>query len=275
MTQSRIFLGLFVIILTVLLYLLPRYVVNNAEKDVVPAGAEATTKSSIPTEDHNHAFHMPDSMIAKVAGFYDSYKNAENQEKRFIFADSLAKAYKTVGKLDSLAKYLEVRALEVPSQENFIIAGDGYYEAFNFAVDQAKRKYIADKVQQYYKSVLEEDASLLDIQSKLAMTYVAGSNPMQGIMMLREVLEKDPENTLAIYNLGVLAITSGQIDKALERFEHLKQLEPEKPEAHFYIGYCLYELGKKAEAKPYFEKVLELGISGDLVEASKEYLKKI
>ncbi len=133
---------------------------------------------------------------------------------------------------------------------------------------------MAGKAHQYYKSVLEEDASLLDIQSKLAMTYVAGSNPMQGIMMLREVLEKDPNNTLAIYNLGVLAITSGQLEKALERFEHLMQLEPENPEAYFYKGYCLYELGKKKEAKPYFEKVLELGVNGDLVEASKEYLKR-
>ena len=134
---------------------------------------------------------------------------------------------------------------------------------------------MAEKVQQYYKSVLKENASLLDIQSKLAMTYVAGSNPMQGILMLREVLEKDPDNTLAIYNLGVLAITSGQLDKAIERFEHLKRLDSENPEANFYIGYCLFELGKQEEAKPYFEKVLELGIVGDLVVASEEYLKKI
>ncbi len=138
MTQSRIFLGLFVIILTTLLYLLPRYVVNNKDEDVEPGTAETTAESNVPEVDHNHAFHMPDSMVAKVEGFYDSYKNAESQEKRLIFADSLAKAYKIVGKLDSLAKYSEVRALEIPSQENFIIAGDGYYEAFNFAVDQSK-----------------------------------------------------------------------------------------------------------------------------------------
>lgn len=274
MTQSRIFLGLFVVILTVLLYLLPRYVVNNTDEEVEPNAAASTAEQSIPTQEHNHAFHMPDSMVSKVEGFYDSYKNAESREKRFIFADSLAKSYKTVGKLDSLAKYLEVRALELPSQENFIVAGDGYYEAFNFAVDQSKRKYMAGKAQRYYKSVLEEDASLLDIQSKLAMTYVAGANPMQGIMMLREVLEKDPNNSLAIYNLGILAITSGQLEKALERFEHLKQLEPENPEAQFYMGYCLYELGRTEQSKPYFEKVLELGISGDMVDASEEYLKR-
>jgi Flp pilus assembly protein TadD len=77
------------------------------------------------------------------------------------------------------------------------------------------------------------------------MTYVAGSEPMTGIMMLREVIEQEPENELAIYNLGILAITSGQLEKAIERFEKLKELDPENPEANFYLGYCLFELGRK------------------------------
>jgi tetratricopeptide (TPR) repeat protein len=134
---------------------------------------------------------------------------------------------------------------------------------------------LAKKAQEYYNRVLEENSLMLDVKSKLAMTYVTGSNPMQGIIMLREVLEEDPNNELAIYNLGMLAITSSQWEKAIERFEKLKHLNPENPEAHFYLGYCLFELGKAEDSKPYFQKVLDLKISGDLVDASEEYLKKI
>ena len=221
-----------------------------------------------------HTFEIPDSLRAKIESLYDSYKNAENQEKRFIFADSLAKAYKTVGKLDSLAKYSEIRALEDPSFENLLTAGDGYYEAFNFAVEPSKRNALAEKARDYYNRILEEDPSLLDVKSKLAMTYVSGSEPMTGIMMLREVLEKDPDNEMAIYNLGLLAITSGQLDRAIERFDKLWSLNPENPDANFYLGYCLYETGKKQESRPYFERVKNVG-NRELVLVAEDYLKRI
>ena len=255
--------------------MLPRYVVNNSAAENVDEAASGSPNTNTTTTDHNSAISIPDSLLVIIENFYDSFKNAENQEKRLIFADSLANAYKIVGKLDSLAKYLEIKAIENPSLENFLVAGDGYYQAFNFAVDQSKRSFLAKKTQDYYQRVLDEDSSLLNVKSKLAMTYVTGSSPMQGITMLREVLAEDPNNQLTVYNLGMLSITSGQLDKAIEHFERLKDLDPENPEAHFYLGYCFFELGKTEEAKPYFEKVLDLGISGDFVEASKDYLKSI
>jgi tetratricopeptide (TPR) repeat protein len=248
-------------------------VVNNDTSNI--EGQDTAKPISSTSGDVEHIHEIPDSLKAELESLYESFNNAENQEKRFIFADSLAKAYKTVGKLDSLAKYSEVRALEIPTIENLIAAGNGYYDAFNFAVDPSKRNSLAERARYYYKRILEENPEMLDIKSKLAMTYVAGSEPMTGIMMLREVIEADPENELAIYNLGILAITSGQFEKAIERFEKLKEIDPENPEANFYLGYCLFELGKEKESKPFFEKVKALGISGDLLIASEDYLKRI
>lgn len=272
MTKSRIFLFIFIVIATVALYLLPRYVVNNESGEVAEQKSQPSAAPN--SEEHVHSFQVPDSLLSKIESYYDSYKNAENQEKRFIFADSLAKAYKIVAKFDSLAKYSEIRALEIPTLENFLIAGDGYYEAFNFAVEPSKREALAEKARAYYTRILEEDSTMLNVKSKLAMTYVSGKEPMTGIMMLREVLVTDPVNELAIYNLGLLAITSGQLDKAIERFEKLRDLNPENPEANFYLGYCLFETGKQLESKPYFEKVLAVGF-GELVFTSEDYLKRI
>ncbi|MCG8311476.1 MAG: tetratricopeptide repeat protein [Cytophagales bacterium] len=274
MIKSRVFLLLFIIASTVLLYTMPRYVVNNTA-DEVGSQPPSSKSDNQPGEDHEHAFNIPDEVALKINEFYDSFKNANNQEKRLIFADSLAKAYKTVGKLDSLAKYIEIKAIEIPSLENFLLAGDGYYEAFNFAVDQSKRNYLAEKARTYFDRVLEENPALLDVKAKLAMTHVVGSNPMRGILMLREILEQDPENQLAIYNLGMLSITSGQLEKAIGHFKRLSSLAPENPEAYFYLGYCLFELGKLDESKSNFQKVLSLGISGDLVIASEDYLERI
>lgn len=275
MTKSRIFLFIFILVSTIALYLLPRYVVNNDANEVASQSAENPQVSSADnTDEHIHTIQIPDSLLSKIESFYDSYINAENQEKRFIFADSLAKAYKTVGKLDSLAKYSEIRALVEPTLENLLTAGDGYYEAFNFSVEPSKRNALAEKARDYYNRILEEDPSMLDVKSKLAMTYVSGKEPMTGIMMLREVLEKDPGNEMAIYNLGLLAITSGQLDKAIERFEKLWSLNPENPEANFYLGYCLFETGKEQQSRPYFERVKNVG-NRELVLTAEDYLKRI
>lgn len=261
-----------------MLYMLPRYVVNNTAQEInnnTTVKTDNEAGSHAPTMEHDHSVELPDSIKIIFKRLYESYENSENQEKRIIFADSLRKAYEIVGKLDSVAKYSEIKAIEKPSLENLIFAGDAYFNAFNFAVDTKKRNFLAEKAREYFTRVLEENSSLLNVKSKLAMTFVVGSNPMQGIMMLREILEEDPDNELAIYNMGMLAINSGQLDKAIERFEKLKQLDSENPEAHFYLGYCFFELNKKDSAKVYFQKVLELEISGELLDSSKEYLKRI
>jgi len=276
MIKSRILLFAIIVASTIILYLLPRYVVSNDPEDITQEVDETSSGNIAQSQDeHMHSFEIPDSINAKIDSFYDSFKNAENQEKRFIFADSLAKAYKTVGKLDSSAKYSEVRAIEIPALENWLQAGNGYYEMFNFSVDQAKRSDAAEKARDYYKRILEEDPSLLDVKSKLAMTYIAGPNPMAGITMLREVIEEDPENELAIYNLGILAITSGQLERALERFQNLIRINPDSPEGNFYTGYCLFETDQEEDAIPFFEKVVAMGNNRDLVLASEDYLKRI
>lgn len=51
---------------------------------------------------------------------------------------------------------------------------------------------------------------------------------MNGVQMFLKVLEKDPQNEAALYNLGMLAIESGQWKKAEERFEKLVSLHPQK-----------------------------------------------
>ena len=39
-----------------------------------------------------------------------------------------------------------------------------------------------------------------------AIELVEGENPMEGIFMLRDIINKNPENTEALYYLGVLSL---------------------------------------------------------------------
>ncbi|MGV3638232.1 MAG: tetratricopeptide repeat protein [Flavobacteriales bacterium] len=70
-----------------------------------------------------------------------------------------------------------------------------------------------------------------------AIALVNGQDPMRGIMMLREILEEDPNNVEAHWHLGLFSIQSGQYDKALARFRTVLELDSVNyPDAWFYIG---------------------------------------
>jgi lipopolysaccharide biosynthesis regulator YciM len=70
-----------------------------------------------------------------------------------------------------------------------------------------------------------------------AVALVQGQDPMRGIMMLREIVEQEPDNAEAHWQLGLFAVQSGQMDKALERFRKVRDLdEAGHPDVWFYLG---------------------------------------
>ena len=70
-----------------------------------------------------------------------------------------------------------------------------------------------------------------------AVALVNGQDPMRGIMMLREIVQEDPANAEAHWHLGLFSVQSGQMDKALERFKKVRDLDAEGfPDVWFYLG---------------------------------------
>ncbi len=64
-----------------------------------------------------------------------------------------------------------------------------------------------------------------EVELKKALLIIEkGEQPMKGILMLRALLEKDPNNIDVIWQLGDLSIQSGQYSKAVGRFEKFVSL---------------------------------------------------
>ena len=82
-----------------------------------------------------------------------------------------------------------------------------------------------------------------------AIALVNGQDPMRGIMMLREILEEDPNNVEAHWHLGLFSVQSGQYDKALGRFQKVLELDSVNfPDAWFYLGRTYATLDSNAQA---------------------------
>ena len=182
---------------------------------------------------------------ARTGGVMGAIGLAEDKAEASI---KLSDTFGRYQKFDSAAFYADQAARLSPKVENYLRAGDRYYEAYGFATDEEKAKILGEKTRTYYQKALDQNSELLAAKANMAMTYVSTPSPMQGIMLLREVLDADPTNELALFNLGILSMRSNQYTKAVDRFKQILQNHPENTKAQFYLGVCLVELGKTEEA---------------------------
>jgi cytochrome c-type biogenesis protein CcmH/NrfG len=83
------------------------------------------------------------------------------------------------------------------------------------------------------------------------MTYLPTA-PMQGVSLLREVLEADPANQTALFNLGMLSIQSRQYGRAIERLEELIRLNPGHIQGRLLLGIAYLNTGNKKGAREQF-----------------------
>ncbi|MEJ8803545.1 tetratricopeptide repeat protein [Pontibacter sp. H249] len=271
MSRSQIFIVVLAVALIAAIFFLPKVVVND-DKDNL---AKGETTAAIPeghSEDdgHNHGAEesaagvhtqaTPEQLMALTTARSKYNKATDTQAKNRLAAE-LGDAYAAASKYDSAGYYFEIAANARGGEKSYKRAGDAYYEAFTFAATQERANELGNKARNMYEQVLKNNPSDLDAKTNVAMTYIATSNPMQGITLLREVITANPKHQKALFNLGILSIQSNQYDKAVERFRDLVAVNPQHVEANFYLALSLANTGEKEEAKTLFNKVK--GMSND------------
>lgn len=111
----------------------------------------------------------------------------------------------------------------------------------------------------------EQTSSLHDKVHRAVDIITKGEGaPMEGIKLLKEVLEEDPQNEEALYYLGNFSIQSGQFDKAIGRFQSLVEINPSNEEARYLLAYSFLMNGDSVEAKKNYQVVFESAQSAEL-----------
>lgn len=160
--------------------------------------------------------------------------------------DSLGKMWDRLNMPQVSSHYYELIAEKKSDEKSWINAAYRYYDAFRMTGDSTLRKNFVDKAISSYQKVLELNPENLDAKTDLGLCYAEGtSSPMQGILLLREVVAKNPGHEMAQFNLGILSVKSGQYDKAVERFQKVLEINPSNNEARFLLGRTYSALGKK------------------------------
>jgi tetratricopeptide (TPR) repeat protein len=166
-------------------------------------------------------------------------KNIEMLEQRLKQSDSETDRLKTLEELASnwyrngnaaaSGVYAE-KIAEIKKESNaWSIAGTTFILCLQSETDQKVKTFCASKSRAAFENAISLDPDKVSHRVNLALSYVEmppEDNPMKGILMLRELQEKHPENATILFNLGRLAIQTGQFDRAIERLEEALKIEP-------------------------------------------------
>ena len=85
-----------------------------------------------------------------------------------------------------------------------------------------------------------------------------GVNPMEGIQILLSLVKEDSTNVEAHLWLGRFSVQSGQLDKALIRFETILSIDPEHLQGNWEMAMLAWEMQNWEMAQQRFENTLAL-----------------
>ena len=116
------------------------------------------------------------------------------------------------------------------------------------------------------KSALDKANSPVadSVKIQQAIQLVNGPQPMQGIQMLLAMVEENPKNVEAHFVLGEFAIRSGQMEKAVARFNTIIELQPQNTLAYIYKGEALMQMDSVQSALATFKSAIATDSTSDI-----------
>jgi Flp pilus assembly protein TadD len=142
------------------------------------------------------------------------------------------------------------------SEKKLTFAGQFFLELMHDAGSPAMQAWAAQGAISCLSRALELNPDDDTARIALATAYVEGTSaPMSGISILREMVAENPDHVAANLLLGRLSIQSGQWQKAVERLEHVRSLEPKNREALYFLGEAYRGAGEKEKAIATFRQL--------------------
>ena len=210
----------------------------------------------------------PESLLRSAKASLDSTqkKNLEffeaslkmNGEKDTAILDGIGRFWDRNGIPAASAIWFERKAQVVKSEQSYLDAAYRYFDSFRLAGDTAVKAILVGKAIENYQQVLKLNPGNLNAKTDLGACYADGTRePMKGIMLLREVVAQDPKHEMAQYNLGMLSVKSGQLDKAIERFDKVLEINPKRNEVYFFLGQVYLQKGDTAKSISSYETFIK------------------
>lgn len=166
----------------------------------------------------------------------------------------------TARKFEPYAWYTAEAARLENSEKTLTFAARLFLDGLRSQEEPSMKQWEAMQAKDLFERSLKLNPENDSSKVGLGATYLFGgfASPMEGIQKIRDVVAKDPSNVYAQFTLGEASLISQQIDKAIERYKKVLELQPKHLEAILRLGDIYAQKGDKAEAVRWYSKALPL-----------------
>ncbi len=142
------------------------------------------------------------------------------------------------------------------SQKSLTFAARLYLDGLMQQKEPRLKTWMAKEAKVLFDKALELNPDNDSLKVGLGSTLLfggIGSTPMEGILLIREVADRNPSFLYAQQTLGMGSMMSGQWDRAIERFEIVYQLDPNNLEAMFLLADAYERKNDKTNAIKWYQ----------------------
>jgi tetratricopeptide (TPR) repeat protein len=227
--KTHLVLIISAIVLFVLLFIAPKIAPKHTDGDGHDHSAENKAVSTNATLDVylNLALNSLDPDKKKQS---DKFIAAKQLDSVVVFWDKLKRP-------DLAAFYTEELAKKENKVANWLKAGNRYYYAIQFIQDKTAIPVLYQSASRCFAKGLELEPNNVDAKIMLASCYVEGSeDPMEGIKRLKEIEKTDSNNVKLQLTFAFFSVKSGQLDKAITRFNNVIKIDSNYIEAYLHLA---------------------------------------
>ncbi len=196
------------------------------------------------------------------------------KEQKIHIYHQLAHYWKdSIHAFEPYAYYTAEAAKLENSEKSLTFAAQLFVDNLIGSNDAPMQNWLATNAKVLLDKVLEINPTNDSAKIGIGACYLFGNistSPMEGIMKVREIVQKNPNNLYAQLVLGLGGKKSGQYDKAIEHFTVIINKQPGNVEALFQLAECNELKGDKPNAIKWYE-ALKKQINNDQI---KEELDK-
>jgi tetratricopeptide (TPR) repeat protein len=162
------------------------------------------------------------------------------------------------------------------SQKSLTFAAQFFLEGIRRQDNPELQRWMGIEAKELFEKALQiapdNDSLKIGLGSCYLLAGISDS-PMEGIMKIREVAERDPENMYAQFMLGLGGMISGQFDKASERLLKVVQHQPDNVEAILMLAEAYERQNDKASAVKWYKEAKQHIHNADVVNEIDERIK--
>lgn len=223
---------------------------------------------------------LPANQVARLTALENSITRGDLRAQKLSAYTELAVYWRDSARVfEPYAWYLGEKAKLENSEKSLTFAAHLYLQELRGNIDPQLKQWMATQAKDLFTAALElnpqNDSSKVGLGSAYLFGAEGVNSPMEGILKIREVAEKDSTNVFAQFMLGYGALVSGQFDKAIDRLLKVIRLQHGHTEAVFLLAEAYEKSGDKINAIGWYEEGKKHVTNPQLIGAIDEKIKSL